>query len=103
MITLPSIPVVAPVASTVSILYQSPALVLKEMRARLPRTPFLSAKRTSMPGLTKLILANGQAVYALQGSQYLIIGEVYNLNTGKDLQAAHSSFSTTTQGDQYGK
>lgn len=103
MMTLPAIPVPAPTAATVSVLSQPPALVLKEMRARLPRTHFLSAKRTQVPGLTELKLAGGQVVYALQGSQYLIVGEIYNLNTGKDLQPASSSFSATSKGAWYGK
>jgi hypothetical protein len=102
MMTLPAVPVQAPVAATVSILNQPPSLVLKEMRARLPRTHFLSAKRTPVPGLTQLKLANGQIVYALQGSQYLIIGEIYDLDTGKNLQPATSSFSATAKGAWYG-
>lgn len=103
MMTLPSVPIATPAAQTVSILKQSPSLVLEEMRARLPKTRFLSAKATSVPGLTALKLANGPVVYALQGSQYLIVGEIYNLNTGKDLQPARASSSSVTKGERYAK
>lgn len=85
MMTLPSIPVAAPVAQTVSVLSQPPRLVLKEMRARLPRTKFSSAQATPVPNLTALNLKNDRQVYALDGSHYLIIGVIYNLDTGKTL------------------
>ncbi len=85
MITLQATPITPPIARTASVLVQSPALVLKEMRARLPKTRFASAQATPVPNLTALNLKNDHQVYALDGSHYLIIGVIYNLDTGKTL------------------
>lgn len=46
----------------------------------------IRAQKTPLPGVTAITLANGQQVYAVDGSNYLVIGVIYDLNTGKTLQ-----------------
>lgn len=46
----------------------------------------IGSQRTPIPGITAIQLASGQQVYAADGSNYLIIGVIYDLNTGKTLQ-----------------
>lgn len=95
MITLQSTPIPPPIVKKASVMVQTPELVLKEMRARLPRTKFSSAEPTPVPNLTALNMPHGKQVYALDGSHYLIIGVIYNLDTGKTLQKQlnHTSVS----------
>jgi len=85
---LPAVPVAAPSAiiQCRSDLKISPSQVLAALRARLPNTPMKKAQGTPIPGVTAITLRNGRQVYAANGSNYLIIGVIYNLNTGKTLQ-----------------
>jgi len=85
---LPAVPVAAPSATMQcrSDLKIRPSQVLEALQARLPNTPMKKAQRTPIPGITAITLRNGRQVYAANGGNYLIIGVIYNLNTGKTLQ-----------------
>lgn len=59
--------------------------VLQKVRAALPRTNFVSAKPSAIPGFIALTMSNGQVAYTDHAARFFVIGLAFDLTTGKPI------------------
>ena len=78
-----------PIPLTVHVLTQDEAnKVLVKVQNALPATPFLVAAPSPVAGLVKLTLANGKTMYADASGRYVMMGIIFDLDTGDALDDA---------------
>lgn len=60
----------------------APERALARIRALAPNTRFTAAAPSAVPGLIRLTLADGKTAYADLTGRYLILGIVFDLQSG---------------------
>ena|SRR5690606_18960643 len=68
-------------------------LALASLRQTLPKTDFLSAWPSSVPGLVALKLKNGQVAYTDTSARFFILGVVFDTTTGQALDGQMNAIS----------
>lgn len=58
------------------------------LRKKLPATPWASLKKSAVPGILEAKTENGKTFYIDDKINYMFVGTVINLNTGKFLEAS---------------
>lgn len=81
-----------PIPVTVPVLTQEAAdKVLVKVQNALPATPFLAATPSPVAGFVRLTLANGKTMYADASGRYVMMGIIFDLDTGDALDDALSA------------
>lgn len=67
--------------------------LLDLMRKRLPNTQIFDAWPSKVPGLIALKLENGRVAYTDKSARFLIMGVVFDLETGQGLDGQMDTFN----------
>jgi hypothetical protein len=72
-------------------------LALKEVRGRIPHTQFVGASPSRVPGLVVLHMGGGKVAYTDVSGKFLILGLIFDIDTGKALDGQMDGVSSTPQ------
>lgn len=70
---------------------------LQEVRGRIPHTQFVSAQPSRVPGLVVLRMEGGKVAYTDASGKFLILGLIFDIDTGAALDGQMDGVSGTPQ------